>query len=54
MDYNLLREWVKAEIDAAIADNEEDEEGYRGCGYAGRRFAEAAFQRFVNSIPIEG
>ena len=41
----LLRDWVRAEIDAKIADNEEDECGYRGSGYAENKIANELFEQ---------
>ena len=46
----LLHDWVEAMISAAIADNEEDSEGYRGTGYLDRKVADELFDRFKDSI----
>ena len=49
MNLELLREWVKAEIEYAIADNEEDEEGYRGSAYIEKEEADKAFKKLSDS-----
>lgn len=46
----LIRNWVRSEIDAKIADNEEDEGGYRGTGYAENRIADELFQNLKSLI----
>lgn len=40
---NLLREWVKAEIEYAIASNEEDSSGYRVSALGERNVADRLF-----------
>jgi hypothetical protein len=45
MDMNLLREWVLAEIDYAIAQREEDSEGYRSSAHGERDVAKMLFDK---------
>ncbi len=40
---NLLREWLRAEIDAKIADAQEGSDGYYGTGYAENKEADRLF-----------
>ena len=49
-DLELLREWVKAEIDAAIADHEPGSDGYFGTGYGQRKEAERLFIQIVDKF----
>ena len=43
----LLREWVQAEIKAAIADSEPGADGYYGTGYEENKQADELFERLV-------
>lgn len=45
-----LRDWVKAQIEAAIVDNEEDSEGYRGSGYSENKLADELFIEFSRAL----
>lgn len=47
-----LHLWVVAQIEAAIADTEEDSEGYRGSGHAERRIADEFFQSFDDKLRL--
>jgi len=47
---DLIREWIRAEIDAKIADNEEDSSGYRGNGDFESRMADALFIKLKNLL----
>ena len=46
-DLRLMREWVKAEIAAAIADATPGEDGCYGTGYAENKEADALFDQLV-------
>ena len=46
----LIRDWIRAEIDAKIADNEEDEGGYRGSGFAENKIADALFEQLKSRL----
>lgn len=50
----ILREWVRAEINAAIADSQEGSDGYYGSGYAENEAADKLFlqvkQRLKESL----
>jgi hypothetical protein len=45
-----LREWVKAEIEYAIFDKQEDSEGYIGTAYAEKRLAEQKFKELYELV----
>jgi len=45
---DLIREWIRAEIDAKIVDNEEGSDGYYGSGYAERKIADSLFEDIKN------
>lgn len=42
---NLVREWIRAEIDARIADAQPGSDGYYGTGYAENKAADAMFEK---------
>jgi len=46
----MLRNYIKSEIEAAIADIEEDSEGYRGCGYSEKKEADRLFNEIVDYV----
>jgi len=45
MDMKLLREWVIAEINYALAQLEEDSDGYRSSAHIDRDIANMAFEK---------
>jgi len=45
-----LRELIQAEVVAGIADSEEDEDGYRGTGYAERKVADRVFTELAEMV----
>ena len=49
-ELELLREWVKAAIAAAIADATTGEDGYYGTGYAENKEADALFDQLVTKL----
>lgn len=48
--FELLREYVQAEIEYAIASTQRDEEGYTVSHPRERKAAEEAFMRLVNLV----
>jgi len=42
---NLVREWIRAEIDARIADAQPGSDGCYGTGYAENKAADAMFEK---------
>ena len=44
MDFELLRKWVQAEAQVAVADVEEDEYGYSGMCYVEKKEADRIFK----------
>ena len=50
-DMELLREWVLAEIDYALAQREEDDSGYRSSAHSERDFARALFDKLCQPLP---
>ncbi len=46
----LLREWVKAQILAGIADAEPDSEGYIGGGYVDNKIADDLFEKLTQEV----
>ena len=53
-DLRLMREWVKAEIAAAIADATPGEDGCYGTGYAENKEADALFDQLVGQCATDG
>jgi hypothetical protein len=45
-----LRELIRAEVAAGIADSVEDEAGYTGSGHAERKHADRVFSEFLQMI----
>lgn len=48
-----MREWVKAEIKAAIADSQPDGDGYYGTGYAENEEADLLFEQLLDIEPSD-
>ena len=46
----LLREWIKAEIAAQIADAQPGSDGYFGTGYNENKHAESLFEQVRTSL----
>ena len=49
----LLREWIRAEIEASIASNREDSEGYLESGYFEYIEADKLFNNMVELSNVE-
>jgi len=45
-----FREWVKAEVDYGVFNNEEDSEGYRGSAYHEKKEADRLFDALCELI----
>ena len=47
-----LREWVRAEIEYAMASNEEGSDGYRQSAHSERDYAENCYQKMVKQVEM--